>query len=94
MAGRLGVLRRLEGDEGSLEGAKAESRRSSSRDKKVLVRALALGAGEVRGRRTLLSHAREAGEGAGERLDGACEAASRAAAAAPGGVTASSPMAA
>ena len=82
MAGRLGVLRRLVGDEGSLllavqlDDAKAESLRSSSEDHSVRLKAIALGPGEVRGRRTLLSHARDAGlldevlvamEGAGER---------------------------
>ena len=81
MAGRLGVLRRLVGDEGSLlvvqlEDAKAESLRSSSEVHSVRLKALALGPGEVRGRRTLLSHAREEGlldellvalEGTGER---------------------------
>jgi hypothetical protein len=67
MAGRLGVLRRLVGEEGSLllavqlEDAKAESLRSSSSASCVLFRADALGPGEVRGRRTLLSHARVAG---------------------------------
>lgn len=68
MAGRLGVLRRLVGDEGSLllavqfEDAKAESLRSSSSASIcVLLRADALGPGLVRGRRTLLSHPRVAG---------------------------------
>lgn len=66
MAGRLGVLRRLVGVEGSmvvvqLEGARAESLRSSSSQCCVRRSADALGPGEVRGRRTLLSHPRVAG---------------------------------
>jgi hypothetical protein len=66
MAGRLGVLRRLVGVEGSLlemqlDGAKAESRRSSSSHSCVRRSADALGPGEVRGRRTLLSHPRDPG---------------------------------
>jgi hypothetical protein len=66
MAGRLGVLRRLVGDEGSLlvgqfKDASAESRRSSSSDSScVRLSAEALGPGEVRGRRTLLSQPRDA----------------------------------
>lgn len=71
MAGRLGVLRRLEGEGGSwpvpLSVAKAESLRSSS-ENKVLLRALALGPGEVRGRRTLLSQPREVGPVDGARF--------------------------
>jgi hypothetical protein len=90
MAGRLGVLRRLVGEEGSLlvavqlEDAKAESLRSSSSASSVLFRAEALGPGEVRGRRTLLSQPRVAGPfnaglvglesaGAGARLGGGVE---------------------
>jgi hypothetical protein len=66
MAGRLGVLRKLVGVEGSLlavqlDGASAESLRSSPSQRWVRRRADALGPGEVRGRRTLLSHARDAG---------------------------------
>lgn len=72
MAGRLGVLRKLVGVEGSwpaavqCEDARAESLRSSSSSHCwVLCRADALGPGEVRGRRTLLSHPRDAGLGEG-----------------------------
>jgi hypothetical protein len=68
MAGRLGVLRRLVGEEGSLllavqfDDAKAESlRSSSSANTWVLLKAEDLGPGLVRGRRTLLSHPRVAG---------------------------------
>lgn len=55
------------GEEGSLlvvvqfDDAKAESLRSSSSANNVLFRAEVLGPGEVRGRRTLLSHPRVAG---------------------------------
>lgn len=64
MAGRLGVLRRLVGVEGSwavvqFAGARAESLRSSLSC--VRRRAEALGPGEVRGRRTLLSQPRDVG---------------------------------
>tara|TARA_R110002003_G_scaffold391_2_gene19447 strand:- start:31456 stop:31887 length:432 start_codon:yes stop_codon:yes gene_type:complete len=67
MAGRLGVLRKLVGVEGSwlvvqLDEVRAESRRSSpSHNCCVRRNAEAFGPGEVRGRRTLLSHARDAG---------------------------------
>jgi len=81
IAGRLGVLRRLRGEEGSLlvvqlEEVRAESLRSSSSHSCVRRSAEDFGPGEVRGRRTLLSHERDAGlldevlvvfEGAGER---------------------------
>ena len=68
IAGRLGVRRRLVGDEGSLlfavqfDDVRAESLRSSS-SACICVRrrADALGPGLVRGRRTLLSHPRVAG---------------------------------
>lgn len=65
-AGRLGVLCRLVGDGGSLlavplDGAKAESLRSSSSVHGVRFREKARGPGDVRGRRTLLSHDRAAG---------------------------------
>ena len=65
MAGRLGVLRRLEGEEGSLllagqlDDVRAESLRSSlSASTCVRRSAEARGPGLVRGRRTLLSHPR------------------------------------
>ena len=67
MAGRLGVLRRLVGEGGSwlvvqLDGARAESLRSSSSASSCVRRSAdAFGPGEVRGRRTLLSHERDAG---------------------------------
>jgi hypothetical protein len=66
IAGRLGVLRRLLGEGGSLlvvpfGGARAESLRSSSTLSSVRFRENARGPGEVRGRRTLLSHDRDAG---------------------------------
>jgi hypothetical protein len=66
MAGRLGVRRKLVGVEGSLldvqlDGVSAESLRSSSSQCCVRRNAEALGPGEVRGRRTLLSHPRDAG---------------------------------
>lgn len=66
IAGRLGVLRRLVGEGGSLvvvplEGAKAESLRSSSSFSSVRFKEKARGPGEVRGRRTLVSHDRDAG---------------------------------
>lgn len=66
MAGRLGVLRRLVGVEGSLlavqcDDARAESLRTSPSDSSVLLKADDLEPGEVRGRRTLLSHERDAG---------------------------------
>lgn len=65
MAGRLGVLRRLEGEAGSLllagqlDDVRAESLRSSL-SASICVRrsAEARGPGLVRGRRTLLSHPR------------------------------------
>ena len=65
IAGRLGVLRRLRGEGGSLmvvpwEDAKAESLRSSSSPCGVRFNAEARGPGEVRGRRTFASHDREA----------------------------------
>jgi hypothetical protein len=73
MAGRLGVLRRLRGDDDSLPVAQfddvsAESLRSSSSPSCVRRSAEDLGPGEVRGRRTLLSHDREAGLGEGVLL--------------------------
>jgi hypothetical protein len=59
-------LRRLLGEGGSLlavpfDGAKAESLRSSSALRSVRFKEKARGPGEVRGRRTLLSHDRDAG---------------------------------
>ena len=68
MAGRLGVLRRLEGEAGSLllagqlDDVRAESLRSSL-SASICVRrsAEARGPGLVRGRRTLLSHPRAGG---------------------------------
>ena len=72
MAGRLGVLRRLEGEAGSLllagqlDDVRAESLRSSL-SASICVRrsAEARGPGLVRGRRTLLSHPRAGGSSGG-----------------------------
>jgi hypothetical protein len=72
MAGRLGVLRRLEGEEGALllagqlDDVRAESLRSSL-SASICVRrsAEARGPGLVRGRRTLLSHPRAGGSSGG-----------------------------
>jgi hypothetical protein len=77
MAGRLGVLRKLVGEEGAwcvfwsvlaveLQDAKAESLRDSSSVSCDCFNVEALGPGEVLGRRTLLSHARGAGVLEGE----------------------------
>jgi len=69
IAGRLGVRDSVGGEGGSLvvvpfDDVKAESLRSSSSERtrcSVLAKGEDLGPGEVRGRRTLLSQAREAG---------------------------------
>lgn len=107
MEGRLGVLRRLVGDEGPLlaghcDDARAESLRSMSPARCVWVKAEARGPGEVRGRRTLLSHERDAGlvadalassEDVGERSGGESSTTGEAVSA-PGERTGSSIMAA
>lgn len=69
MAGRLGVLRRLRGDECSRPGlpwaeVRAESLRSSSWASCVRRSADAFGPGDVRGLLTLVIHDRAAGLGA------------------------------
>lgn len=104
IAGRLGVLRRLLGEGGSLvvvplDDVRAESLRSSSPGGGVRLRAEARGPGEVRGRRRLSSHDREGGPVAENALSGlestgasAFEASHGSSAAWPEGLTASSLM--
>jgi hypothetical protein len=81
IAGRLGVLRRLVGEGGSLvvvpfEVARAESLRSSPSLSSVRFKEKARGPGEVRGRRTLVSHDRDARPLVNEMLcafEGTCD---------------------